>query len=164
MPNSTLSKKLASVKPGAVFVGVDLALGRNVAVVLTERAEQLARFGFPNEREGYDYFYRHLEAIQERQQACEGLEADFDIRVSRLPRIALAVGYLQPLQGQDCMRVQFFAWPLGRAGCCVLVRVATRRRLTQPFISESQCLLVPLFARMASLTSRSCAASRSNSP
>jgi transposase len=69
MSNSTLSKKLASVKPGAVFVGVDLALDRNVAVVLTERAEQLARFGFPNEREGYDYFYRHLEAIQERQQA-----------------------------------------------------------------------------------------------
>jgi transposase len=69
MSNSTLSKKLASVKPGTVFVGVDLALDRNVAVVLTERAEQLARFGFPNEREGYDYFYRHLEAIQERQQA-----------------------------------------------------------------------------------------------
>ena len=68
MSNSTLSKKLASVKPGTLFVGVDLALDRNVAVVLTERAEQLARFGFPNEREGYDYFYRHLEAIQERQR------------------------------------------------------------------------------------------------
>jgi transposase len=69
MSNSTLSKKLASVKPGTVFVGVDLALDRNVAVVLTERAEQLARFGFSNERDGYDYFYRHLETIQERQQA-----------------------------------------------------------------------------------------------
>jgi hypothetical protein len=69
MSSSTLSKKLTSVKPGTVFVGVDLALDRNVAVVLTERAEQLARFGFPNEREGYDYFYRQLEAIQKRQQA-----------------------------------------------------------------------------------------------
>jgi transposase len=69
MSNSTLSKKLASVKPGTVFVGVDLALDRNVAVVLTERAEQLARFGFPNDRDGYDYFYGRLEAIQERQQA-----------------------------------------------------------------------------------------------
>ena len=69
MSNSTLSKKLASVKPGTVFVGVDLALDRNVAVVLTERAEQLARFRFPNDRDGYDYFYRRLEAIQENQQA-----------------------------------------------------------------------------------------------
>jgi transposase len=69
MSNSTLSKKLASVKPGTVFVGVDLALDRNVAVVLTERAERLARFGFPNERDGYDYFYRRLEAIQKKRQA-----------------------------------------------------------------------------------------------
>jgi len=69
MSNSTLSKKLASVKPGTLFVGVDLALDRNVAVVLTERAEQLGRFGFPNDRDGYDYFYRRLEAAQEGQQA-----------------------------------------------------------------------------------------------
>jgi transposase len=69
MSNSTLSKKLASVKPGTLFVGVDLALDRNVAVVLTERAEQLGRFGFPNERDGYDYFYRRLEVIQEQRQA-----------------------------------------------------------------------------------------------
>jgi transposase len=69
MSNRTLSKKLASVKPGTVFVGVDLGLDRNVAVVLTERAEQLSRFGFPNEREGYDYFYGRLEAIQEQRGA-----------------------------------------------------------------------------------------------
>ena len=69
MSNRTLSKKLASVKPGTVFVGVDLALDRNVAVVLTERAEQLSRFGFPNERDGYDYFYRRLDIIREQQQA-----------------------------------------------------------------------------------------------
>jgi len=69
MSNSTLTKKLASVKPGTLFVGVDLALDRNVAVVLSERAERLGRFGFPNERDGYDYFYRRLEAFQEQQQA-----------------------------------------------------------------------------------------------
>jgi transposase len=69
MSNRTLSKKLASVKPGTVFVGVDLALDRNVAVVLTERAEQLSRFGFPNKRDGYDYFYRRLDTIREQQQA-----------------------------------------------------------------------------------------------
>jgi transposase len=73
MSNRTLSKKLASVKPGTVFVGVDLALDRNVAVVLTERAEQLSRFGFPNKRDGYDYFYRRLDTIREQQQAPEVL-------------------------------------------------------------------------------------------
>ena len=69
MSNRTLSKKLASVKPGTLFVGVDLALDRNVAVVLSERAERLTRFGFPNDRDGYDYFYRRLEAVQEGRQA-----------------------------------------------------------------------------------------------
>jgi transposase len=69
MSSRTLSKKLASVKPGTLFVGIDLALDRNVAVVLTERAEQVCRFGFPNDRDGYDYLYRRLETAQERQQA-----------------------------------------------------------------------------------------------
>jgi transposase len=66
---STLSKKLASVKPGTLYAGVDLALDRNVAVVLSERAEQLDRFGFPNERGGYDYFHHRLETLRERRRA-----------------------------------------------------------------------------------------------
>jgi hypothetical protein len=69
MSNRTLSKKLASVKPGTVFVGVDLALDQNVAVVLTERAEQLTRFRFPNERDGYDHFYGRVETVLEQRQA-----------------------------------------------------------------------------------------------
>jgi transposase len=69
MSNRTLSKKLANVKPGTLFVGVDLALDRNVAVVLNEHAERVDRFAFPNNREGYDYFYRRLERVQERWQA-----------------------------------------------------------------------------------------------
>ncbi|MCG2770196.1 MAG: IS110 family transposase [Anaerolineae bacterium] len=69
MSNSTLSKKLASVKPGTLYVGVDLALDRNVAVVLGERAERLDRFGFPNDKGGYDYFHRRLETLRDRQQA-----------------------------------------------------------------------------------------------
>jgi transposase len=69
MSQSTLSKKLAKIKPGTLFVGVDLALDHNVAVVLNERAEQLARFGFPHERQGYDYFYRRLATVRQHQQA-----------------------------------------------------------------------------------------------
>jgi transposase len=41
-------------------------LDHNVAAVLNERAEQLVRFGFPNDRGGYDYFYRRLESLQEQ--------------------------------------------------------------------------------------------------
>jgi hypothetical protein len=53
----------------APYVGVDMALKRNVAVVLGERAEQLARFAFSNDREGYEYFHRRLERLQAQQQA-----------------------------------------------------------------------------------------------
>lgn len=69
MSQRTLTKKLSSLKPGTLYVGVDLALDQNVAVVLTERAEQLARFSFPNRRDGYDYFYRRLATLQQRHQA-----------------------------------------------------------------------------------------------
>ena len=65
----TLAKKLAKIEPGTLYVGVDLALDRNVAVVLDEGAKQLARFTFPHSRDGYDYFYRRLEAVRARQQA-----------------------------------------------------------------------------------------------
>jgi hypothetical protein len=68
MSSRTLSKKLAGVKPGTLLVGIDLALDRKVAVVLAERAEQLIRFGFPNDRDGYDYFYRRLESARQGQQ------------------------------------------------------------------------------------------------
>ena len=34
MSSRTLAKKLASVKPGTLFAGVDLALDRNVVVVV----------------------------------------------------------------------------------------------------------------------------------
>lgn len=69
MSNRTLTKKLARVKPGTLFVGVDLGLDRNVAVVLTEQAQQLRRFGFCNDRDGYEFFYRCLDTLQEQQQA-----------------------------------------------------------------------------------------------
>lgn len=69
MSTRTVSRRLALVKPGTLFVGVDLGLDHDVAVVLDERAQQLSRFGFPNDRGGYDYFYRRLESLRERQGA-----------------------------------------------------------------------------------------------
>ena len=69
MSHRTLTDKLAGVKPGTLFVGVDLGLDHNTAVVLAQRGRPLASFRFSNCREGYDYFYRRLDALQERQQA-----------------------------------------------------------------------------------------------
>lgn len=65
----TLTKKLADVKPGTMYVGVDMGLEHNVAVVLGERAERRARFRFPNDQDGYAYFQRRLVLLQERHQA-----------------------------------------------------------------------------------------------
>lgn len=64
-----ISKRLACIEPGTLFVGVDLSLDDSVAVVLDGRAKQLDRFRFPNDADGYDYFHRRLMTIQERQEA-----------------------------------------------------------------------------------------------
>jgi len=77
--NRTLTKKLAQVKPGTLYIGVDMGRKHNVAVVLNERAERLTRFRFPNEKDGYDYLHRRGAALQERQQApavLVGMEPD----------------------------------------------------------------------------------------
>jgi len=65
----TLAKKLAQVKSGTLFVGVDLGLDRNVAVIINEAGQRLATFGFPHSQEGYAYFRRRLEKLQSHHQA-----------------------------------------------------------------------------------------------
>jgi transposase len=65
----TLAKKLAQVKPGTLFVGVDLGLDRNVAVLINEGGQRLAKFGFPHTRDGYAYFGRRVEKAQRHHQA-----------------------------------------------------------------------------------------------
>ena len=67
--SKSLAKKLAQIKPGTLFVGVDLALDRSVSVVLDAGARQLDRFAFANDRDGYEYFRHRLEAVCERHQA-----------------------------------------------------------------------------------------------
>jgi transposase len=65
----TLAKKLAQVKPGTLFVGVDLGLDRNVAVIINEGGQRLAKFGFPHNRDGYAYFRRRLRKLKSHHQA-----------------------------------------------------------------------------------------------
>jgi transposase len=69
----TLAEKLAHVKPGTLFVGVDLGLDRNVAVVITDRAKPLARFSFPHDQDGYAYFRDRLGRLQQAQPTSEVL-------------------------------------------------------------------------------------------
>lgn len=64
-----LAEKLVSVKPGTLFAGIDMALERNMAVLMTDRAAVQAQFHFPNDRHGYDYLRQRLRASQERAQA-----------------------------------------------------------------------------------------------
>ena len=65
----TLAKKLAQVKPGTLFVGVDLGLDRNVAVIINEGGRRLAKFAFPHDRDGYAYFRRRLRKLERHHHA-----------------------------------------------------------------------------------------------
>jgi hypothetical protein len=46
-----------------------------VAIVINEHAERLGRFRFPNDREGYEFFHRHIEKAQQKSSAPEILVA-----------------------------------------------------------------------------------------
>ncbi len=74
----TLTKKMAQVKAGGLFVGVDLGLDGNVAVILTERGQQVDQFSFRNDRAGYDYFWRRI-------QRAKGAEAGRSVLVGMEP-------------------------------------------------------------------------------
>jgi len=65
----TLAKKLAQVKPGTLLVGVDLGMDRNVAVIINEGGQRLAKFAFPHHQDGYAYFRRRLRELERRYQA-----------------------------------------------------------------------------------------------
>lgn len=71
--SKSLAKKLAQIKPGTLFVGVDLALDKNVVVVLDAGARQLDRFAMPHDWDGYEYFRRRLQDVCERHQGTEVL-------------------------------------------------------------------------------------------
>ncbi|HEX7542100.1 MAG TPA: IS110 family transposase [Anaerolineales bacterium] len=71
MSKSNIARQLAQVQPGTLHAGVDLALEKNVGVVINEKAERLDHFSFPQDRGGYDYFLRRLEGLRQKYQASE---------------------------------------------------------------------------------------------
>jgi transposase len=71
MAQSNIDRQLAQDPAGTLHAGVDLALEKNVVVVVNERAERLDHFSFPQDRGGYDYFLPRLEGLRQKYQAAK---------------------------------------------------------------------------------------------
>ena len=56
------------VQPETLHVGVDLALEKNVVVVMDEKGQRLDHFSFPQDRGGYDYFLRRVGELCRKHQ------------------------------------------------------------------------------------------------
>jgi len=69
--SKNLAKKLADIKPGTLFAGVDLALDRNITVVINQQGKRLTRFYFSNDKAGYEYHRGRLEKLRQEQEAPE---------------------------------------------------------------------------------------------
>jgi transposase len=69
MSNNSTSNEIRQVQPGCLHVGVDLALEENLVVILDEQAKRLDRFTFPQDRGGYEYFFRRVEGVRQRWNA-----------------------------------------------------------------------------------------------
>lgn len=71
MSQSNIDKPSMQDPAGTLHAGVDLALEKNVVVVVNERAERLDHFSFPQDRGGYDYFLRRLEGLRQKHKAAK---------------------------------------------------------------------------------------------
>ncbi len=59
MAQSNIDRQLAQGPAGTLHAGVDLALEKNVVVVVNEKAQRLDHFSFPQDRGGYLSFIAH---------------------------------------------------------------------------------------------------------
>jgi transposase len=71
MSQANIDKPSMQDPSGTLHAGVDLALEKNVVVVINERAERLDHFSFPQDRGGYDYFLRRLEGLCQKHEAAK---------------------------------------------------------------------------------------------
>ncbi len=69
MSNNSTFKKIGQDQPGILHVGVDLALEKNMVIVIDEKGERLDRFSFPQDRSGYDFFFGRVETLRQKQKA-----------------------------------------------------------------------------------------------
>jgi transposase len=70
---TTVAKKLASIKPGVLLVGVDLGLDNLVVVVLNTKGERVDRFKTEHSQGGYQFLSTRLRRLVQSQQASEVL-------------------------------------------------------------------------------------------
>ena len=66
---SRVAENLATIKPGTLFAGVDVAQETHVVTVVTQQAQRVARFTFANTRAGFEVFFQRLETLQRQHQA-----------------------------------------------------------------------------------------------
>ena len=71
MSKSNISERLTQLHPGVLHVGVDLALEKNVVVVINQDAQRVDQSSFAQDRGGYDYFLQRLESIRRKAHASE---------------------------------------------------------------------------------------------
>lgn len=73
MSNSNITTGRAQAPGQKLYAGVDLALEKNVVVVLNQAGQVVDRFQFTQDREGYEYFEQRGERVCQREQA-SGME------------------------------------------------------------------------------------------
>jgi len=69
MTKSNIASPFVQVQPGTLHIGVDLALEKNVVIVINEKGQRLDHFSFPQDRGGYDYFIRRVRELRQKHQA-----------------------------------------------------------------------------------------------
>lgn len=65
----SLTRKLAAIEPGTLFVGVDLGKDKHVAVMLNQQAEQIGRFSISNDGEGFERLCQEMKQVGQRIKA-----------------------------------------------------------------------------------------------
>jgi transposase len=69
MSKFNIARQFVQVQPGSLHAGVDLALEKNVVVVINEKTQRLDHFSFPQDRGGYDYFLQRMEGLRQKHRA-----------------------------------------------------------------------------------------------
>src|SRR5512138_1671451 len=68
-PMTTVAKKLAQVKPGTLFAGLDLGLDSIAVAVLTDSGQRVARFKVAVSQAGYQELTERLPGVVQHQAA-----------------------------------------------------------------------------------------------
>lgn len=65
----SLTRKLAAIEPGTLFVGIDLGKDKHLAVMLNQQAEQIGRFSISNDGKGFERLCQGMEQMRQRIKA-----------------------------------------------------------------------------------------------